>query len=234
MTGLQTKSTPPKRSNANSAGDAARTKLLDAAERLFADRGFFGVSIRDITDLADQRLSAVNYHFESKEGLFGKVLERRGTIINQERRELLQQYLSRPRGSLKSTVPEHIRAIVRAFYMPLLIRFGSNDEGWRCYGRLISGVALNKDWNKRYMSPLFDQVCGEFVDHFLVLAPDAGDRKALHCVQFMIGLQLYIFSDNDREATLSQGRFRSSDLFPMAQSMEDFCVAGILRLLGLE
>jgi len=43
-----------------------RTQLLDAAERLFAERGFRGTSIRAITDLAGANLAAVGYHFGSK------------------------------------------------------------------------------------------------------------------------------------------------------------------------
>ncbi|WP_317616336.1 TetR/AcrR family transcriptional regulator [Paracoccus mutanolyticus] len=54
------------------AGHGRRVLLLDAAEALFADHGYFGVSVRDITDRAGLRLAAVNYHFESKEGLFAK------------------------------------------------------------------------------------------------------------------------------------------------------------------
>ena len=50
----------------------------------------------------------------------------------------------------------------------------------------------------------------------------------------MIALQLYVFADNDREETLSQGSFTSGDLAPIAESMEDFCVEGIMRLLGLD
>ena len=37
---------------ASSAGQKTRDLILDTAERLFAERGFFGVSVRDITDAA--------------------------------------------------------------------------------------------------------------------------------------------------------------------------------------
>ena len=72
------------------------------------------------------------------------------------------------------------------------------------------------------------------MNELLALAPKADRRKALHCIQFMIALQLYVFADNDREETLSQGSFTSGDLAPIAESMEDFCVDGIMRLLGLD
>ena len=46
-----------------------KDKLMDAAERLFARRGFHGASLRDITAAAGVDLAFVNYHFGSKKGL---------------------------------------------------------------------------------------------------------------------------------------------------------------------
>ena len=53
-----------------------RTQILDAAERLFAERGFRGTSIRAITDLAGANLAAVGYHFGSKAELLAAVIRR--------------------------------------------------------------------------------------------------------------------------------------------------------------
>jgi AcrR family transcriptional regulator len=50
--------------------------LLEAANRLFAERGFDGSSVRDITAEAGANLGAVTYHFGSKDALHHAVLER--------------------------------------------------------------------------------------------------------------------------------------------------------------
>ncbi len=52
-------------------------RLLDAAERLFAERGYEAVSIRDIAAAAEVNLAGVNYHFQGKENLYCEVLRRR-------------------------------------------------------------------------------------------------------------------------------------------------------------
>ena len=55
-----------------------KERLLDAAERLFAERGFEGASLRAVTQAAGTSVSAANYHFGSKEALLGRTLLRRG------------------------------------------------------------------------------------------------------------------------------------------------------------
>ena len=55
---------------------STKNKILDAAEQLFADKGFNGTSLREITSLADVNLAAVNYHFGSKKELIKAVMSR--------------------------------------------------------------------------------------------------------------------------------------------------------------
>jgi AcrR family transcriptional regulator len=55
-----------------------RERLLNAAERLFSERGFKGVTVREICREARANVAAVNYHFGDKLGLYRQVL--RGAI----------------------------------------------------------------------------------------------------------------------------------------------------------
>ena len=52
-----------------------RERLLKAAERLFADRGFKKVTVRDICRAARANVAAVNYHFGDKLGLYREVMQ---------------------------------------------------------------------------------------------------------------------------------------------------------------
>ncbi|MGR6873674.1 TetR/AcrR family transcriptional regulator [Pseudomonas sp. HK3] len=52
------------------------TRILDAAEELFAEHGFAETSLRTITARADVNLAAVNYHFGSKKALIQAVFAR--------------------------------------------------------------------------------------------------------------------------------------------------------------
>jgi len=53
---------------------ATRGKLLDAATRLFAGRGYQSVSIREIALAAGVNSALVNYHFGSKQALFEEII----------------------------------------------------------------------------------------------------------------------------------------------------------------
>jgi len=50
-----------------------RDRLLEAARRLFLEKGYEAVSIRDITEAADANVASINYHFGGKENLYREV-----------------------------------------------------------------------------------------------------------------------------------------------------------------
>ena len=89
-----------------------KERILDAAEGLFADRGFPGTSMRDITQGADANIAAVNYHFGSKEALLLAVLERRIEPVNQARLARLDELESSAGGQ-----PVPIEDVVKALMM---------------------------------------------------------------------------------------------------------------------
>ena len=68
-----------------------RERILDAAETLFAERGFAATSLRAIAARAEVNLAATHYHFGSKKGLLAAVFHRRIAPINTLRLDGLQQ-----------------------------------------------------------------------------------------------------------------------------------------------
>jgi AcrR family transcriptional regulator len=57
-------------------GEQTRERILDAAEELFAERGFDGTTLRDVASKVGLRNPSLYNHFDSKESLYGAVLER--------------------------------------------------------------------------------------------------------------------------------------------------------------
>ena len=56
--------------------EITRERILKTAARLFADRGYEATSIRTIATKANVNQAAINYHFKSKDGLYGEVLRK--------------------------------------------------------------------------------------------------------------------------------------------------------------
>lgn len=67
-----------------------KSRILDAAEKLFGMKGFEATSLRDITTEAQVNLAAVNYHFQSKDSLIDAVISRRIEPVNRKRFEMLE------------------------------------------------------------------------------------------------------------------------------------------------
>lgn len=59
----------------HAVGDSTRAALIDAATGVFIEEGFKAARVQDIAARAGVRLSAINYHFGSKEGLYLAVLQ---------------------------------------------------------------------------------------------------------------------------------------------------------------
>ncbi|MBW2274776.1 MAG: TetR family transcriptional regulator [Deltaproteobacteria bacterium] len=114
-----------------------KTRLLDAAERLFAERGYEGSSMRAITKAAGANVSAANYHFGSKDELIRATLLRRIEPLNQRRLEALEALENAARGA-----PIEVESLVEAYLRPIFEAShsaGPGPEGFRrVAARLVS------------------------------------------------------------------------------------------------
>src|ERR1700682_1605819 len=96
------------------ASDHTRSAILSAAERLYADRGFGDVTLRDIVAAADVNLAAVDYHFGSKDELAANLCATRSPATTRERHNELKAAESAGGGRAS------IAAILRALVGPTL------------------------------------------------------------------------------------------------------------------
>lgn len=56
-------------------GAATKVKIIETAGRLFAEKGYAETTSKEICEAAEANVTAINYHFGSREGLFIAVLE---------------------------------------------------------------------------------------------------------------------------------------------------------------
>jgi len=92
------------------ATDHTRTAILSAAERLYAERGFSDVTLRDIVAEANVNLAAVNYHFGSKDELIAELFVTRSIVLNHER--LAELKAAEDAGGGRAPIEAVMRALV--------------------------------------------------------------------------------------------------------------------------
>ncbi len=146
-----------------------KVKILDAAETLFAAKGFRGTTMRAITDKADVNLAAVNYHFGSKQSLLEEVIKRRIIPLNSIRKEKLEEV--RDIARKKGRVPD-IKLVMYAFIEPTL-RFKDSSPGARNFFTFIGRSFTDPDNTVRhvflkFIKPIFQllsEITSEALPH---------------------------------------------------------------------
>lgn len=126
---------PPARAKAyHRKGLERRDSILDAAEVVLAREGYFGASLREISEVAKANIGLINYYFRTKEALCAAVLERRrsGFVFR------IIDSLEAARGKEDVSVG----SLVRAYIEPIIRMHQGQEEGWRNYVRLTSKFML--------------------------------------------------------------------------------------------
>jgi AcrR family transcriptional regulator len=116
------------------SGEQTRTRLVEAAERLFARRGYDGVTLAEIRKAADQHNSSViGYYFGTKEGLLRAVFAHRLPAVNAERDAMIAR-LTVTKGKLST------RDALWAVALPLANTIGRGNH----YVALLNQL-MNRD-----------------------------------------------------------------------------------------
>jgi AcrR family transcriptional regulator len=100
------------RAVASAAEEDTRTRILDTAERLFAERGIEAVSVRAILGEAGLNVALAHYHFGSRDGLIAELLRSRISPLVKELLGALARVDAR--GAEAS-----LEDVLRAWFTPL-------------------------------------------------------------------------------------------------------------------
>ena len=209
-----------------SRSQATRERILDAAEQLFAQRGFHGVSVRDITGAAEVDVALASYHFGNKQGLLEAVFMRRAEDLNAERIARLDAVLA----AAKSRRPPKLEDVIDAFTHPLLDRSSRGSPGWKSYFALIAVVNNSPEFGGVLMSRFFDPVVEKFVAAIRLALPGCADRDLYWAYHFLSGALTLTFAETGRIDKLSGGACRSSDLDGVHERLVPYCAAGFRAL----
>ena len=197
-----------------------RQNLLEAAEKLFVERGIHGTSLRAITKEAAANLASVNYHFGSKEGLIKAVFERRFGPLNEERAELLAQ--ARADGQRL-----RVEDVVRAFIAPTLqYVHDQNLHRFAC----LTARSLFLPPEDPVLTPLlaaFRETRQRFLDALHEAMPDLSEEEVGWRFHYMVGSMAHVAALGPMIEKLSGGICSVSDPEKVTASLVGFITAGM-------
>ncbi len=202
-----------------------KERILDAAEKLFALHGFYGVSVRDITDAAAVDVALVSYHFGGKRELFAALFQRRAELLNAQRMSRLEEV----RLAALPGVPT-LESIIDAFIQPMLEVSARGGPGWKNYFALVAQVNNSAEWGPMLISQYFDPLVEKFIAVLRMALPQCPAREVYWSYQFLTGALTLSFAETGRIDKLSGGLCKSSDLEGVHQRLVPYVAAGFRAL----
>ncbi len=209
---------------------ASETKeqILDVAERMFAEDGVHGVSLRAIIAAAEVNLAAVHYHFGSKEALVEAVFERRVGPVNEARLE----WLDRAEAEWDGVPP--VDEVLRALVTPA-IQLAMDPERGRTFMKICGRFYTESgDHLQPIFDRLFSKVIERFVPAFQRACPDLPPVELLWRIHFSVGVMVHTLLDSERLRRISGGACDTSDVEAVTERMVGFAAAGMKTPAPLE
>ena len=196
--------------------DSSRARLLRAAERLFADRGFRNVTVREICRAARANVAAVNYHFGDKLGLYRQVLQSAIDRMRATNEAAKQAGVGQP-------AEEQLRRYLSIFLHRLLSN--SSDTVHRLITRELNDPTPVLDaMIEQGVRPRIDYLSG-LIATMTGLEPD--DERVLRCVA-SIQTQSVAYLPNPIAQRLGMPAVLTAEqIDAVARHVADFSIAGI-------
>jgi len=189
-----------------------KSRILDAAEKLFGKKGFEATSLRDITAEAQVNLAAVNYHFQSKDSLIDAVIARRIEPVNHRRMEMLAA--AGPHPTLEQ--------ILSAFLAPVLEV--DVDAVTPLMGRVMSEA--NQFFLERVYKRHLQPVGRRFQEELGKVLPDLPPAERLWRLHFTAGVMTHVLSWSHILAEISGGLCDVTDRQAVLERAVSFLAAG--------
>jgi AcrR family transcriptional regulator len=213
MTGMTKKSSSGKHL------DSSREKLIRSAVILFAERGFDGVSVRDIANAAGVNSALVGYYFRSKKGLLSEVYRMHCEPLKRERERLLARFV-------ESTSGITLEKVIEAFIRPSLA-VSTDKKGRSGFIRLRAILSTeNSALLDQLVAENFDASSRMFIEALARCLPNLSRDEIFWRFHFLLGAIYYTGAGPNRIRTLSAGRCDPSDPEAAARHMIPFFAAG--------
>jgi AcrR family transcriptional regulator len=200
---------------------AATVKLiLDTSEELFAQLGYFGVTIKDVADRMGIHPALIHYYFDGKPALFDAVFQRRVDYAVTTRTAGLDAYEAEAGDQVT------VEGALRAYYDGAFDVYINGDEGWRNFGRIFAQVNNAPGYGAEKMDTYFDPLVLRLIGLLQKALPDAQPEDLFWSFQFTSGAYSLILSRTGRIDRLSGNLCASDDFEAVRERFVTFMAGG--------
>ncbi len=199
--------------------NSTKKRILETAERLFAEYGIASTSLRQITAEAKANLAAVNYHFGNKQNLIYEVFRQRLDSLNEDRMSRLETILASQRTPT-------LEALLQALVYPALdLSLDARKGGGRFVKVMARAYAENDSQLHDFLSQHYGHVIKQFALAIQKTLPGLRQNELRWHLDFVIGALTYIMADfgNRHSTTASLGW----DARAIANRLVAFAAAGM-------
>jgi len=197
-----------------------RNRLLDAAEKLFTERGFANTSVRDLTTKANCNVAAVNYHFGSKDNLYIEMFRRHMEEIFAEHRANIEKVMSSDNPTLEKLLEVITRTALEAL--------SGADERIPML-KLVVRESLNPQLKEQLVSlDILKDLLNRICEALMRLLPSLTRQRAMLCVYAIEGLVLHPMLFHNYYSEL----FLAVPLYELVEHIVRFAAAGIREAAG--
>lgn len=178
-----------------------KTKILNAAELLFADKGFTGTSLREITSIAEVNLAAVNYHFGSKKELIKALMKRYLDEFSPLLQVSLEKIINNPK---KPTLEE----VFTAFVQPLLKLNGFRQNGTSNFLQLLGrSYTDSQGFLRWFITTNYPNILDDFTLAVHKAYPELSTEEMFWRLHFTLSTAIFTMSSTEALIDIAKNDF---------------------------
>ncbi len=195
-------------------------RILEAAQKFFAEKGFDATSVRDITTEAECNVAAVNYHFGGKDKLYLESFRAMLGALRDQRLAMLDELMRR---DPTPTLEEFLATFAEGFLDPLV-----DESRGRRFLVFVSREMLDPRlpaaaFLEEFIHPLVNRM----MEALARVGPPMPPEAALPCVLSIIGQLLHALKAHHVLAQLDLPEPMSFDLTGFLEHFVRFSAGGI-------
>lgn len=196
-------------------------QITQAAERIFAEKGYRAMTLREVTAEAGVNLAAVNYHFGCKRDLMVAVLRARMEPVNTERLRRLYAHIEQ-----HAPQPVPLAEIFDCLFRPIF-ETARSSKGDVCFTEIIGRAIVEP---AEFMTSMHKELFADLVQVFLGelkrSCPELSESEIGFRFYLAVSSMIGVMTDKSRLGNFTAGKFSSTDVDTIVEQLVAYTVAG--------